>query len=125
MLDLIDSFAQEKDIEKRNERESEIAEKDNVAFLPAPVGWPCSDDDEDDASGLPKLSIMMQIDLSPVLANCTDLIQFVSMVGDLPARVTAQLTEMLYKTNDDSVRLPIGKFVVDASYIFPERCRRL
>jgi hypothetical protein len=100
--------AKEKDEDKRKQLEEELESVDNVAFLPAPVGWPCYDDDDDESSGLPKLSIMMQIDLPPVLAKCTDLIQFVSMLGDLPARVTAELTEMLYKTTEDSVKLPIG-----------------
>jgi hypothetical protein len=55
-----------------------------------------------------------------MLVNCTDLTQFVSMLGDLPARVTAELTEMLYKTNDDSIRLPIGaKIYFSPIKIFP------
>jgi hypothetical protein len=100
--------AKEKDLDKRRELEEELAETETVAYLPAPIGWPCSDDEDDEASGLPSLSIVMQIDLPPSLAKCTDLIQFVSMIGDLPARVTAELTQMLYKTHNDSVRLPIG-----------------
>ena len=81
---------------------------DSMAFLPAPVGWPCSDDVDDTTSGLPKLSVVMQVDLPASLARCTDMTLFVSLIGDLPCRITAELTDMLYKTRDDNIDLPAG-----------------
>jgi hypothetical protein len=98
----------EKDPTKRAEMEEHLEEADPVAYLNAPIGWPCSDDEEDEADGLPTFKLVMQVDLPPSLAKCNNMTLFVSMLGDLPARVTAELTEMLYKKDDGSVRLPIG-----------------
>jgi hypothetical protein len=55
------SAGKEKDDERKRELEERIENEDAVAFLPAPVGWPCFDDEDDDVSGLPKLSIVMQV----------------------------------------------------------------
>jgi hypothetical protein len=41
--------------------EESIGDENTAAELPAPIGWPCSDDENDDSNGLPKLSIMMQV----------------------------------------------------------------
>jgi hypothetical protein len=53
--------SKEKDLDVRADLLREIGDVHQGAVLPAPVGWPCSTDDDDDASGLPKLSIMMQV----------------------------------------------------------------
>jgi hypothetical protein len=98
--------AKEKDPEKQAELQQDLLNGESMAALPAPIGWPCYDDG-DDANGLPRLTLVMQVDIPHVLAKCMDMTLFVSMIGDLPCRVTAELTEMLYKTNSDAVRLPI------------------
>jgi hypothetical protein len=102
--------AKEKDPERQAELEQDLLNGDSVALLPPPIGWPCyadDDDDDDPKNGLPRLTLVMQVDMPPILAKCIDMTVFVSMIGDLPCRVTAELTEMLYKTNSDAIQLPI------------------
>ena len=106
---LKNAAAKEKDPEQQAELLQQLDNSENAAQLSEPMGWPCSDDDDDnDISGLPAFSLVMQVDIPPVLAKCIDLTVFVSMIGDLPCRVTAELTEMLYKTSDHNIRLPIS-----------------
>jgi hypothetical protein len=105
-------LAKEKDSDKRDLLQTEMNEdeenSDSMAFLPASIGWPCSLEDDDHTSGFPCFSLVMQVDLPPFLGTCTDMNHFVSTMGGLPARVTAELTEMLYKTTKNVVSLPVS-----------------
>lgn len=53
--------SKEKDATRRQELEDDIAEAEPIAYLPPPIGWPCSAQEDDESSGLPPLTIMMQV----------------------------------------------------------------
>jgi hypothetical protein len=94
-------------IKDKTEREEKLAELENedtsgVCTFQRPVGWPIGEDDGDGgveiiASGLPRLGLVMQVDIMGNFKYDREQ-SFQSSFGDLPARATFELTNMLYKT---------------------------
>jgi hypothetical protein len=103
-------------IKEKEAREARLAELEeeklsSVCTFLRPIGWPIlsersGDEVNDDgsnnemevlASGLPRLNLVMQVDIMGNFQFEREQ-SFQSSIGDLPARATFELTNMLYKT---------------------------
>lgn len=93
-------------------------------FLPVPVGWPLMeepDQEEPNASGIPSADLIMQVDFQVASTKDANLMAFKSSFGNLPARATLMLTQLLYHSNNvhrsadgQPLQLPVDIFLPDA-----------